>query len=53
MTMQLPASADALAIEISEKDGRTVVALQGALDAGTAPRLDEQFTQMSHRGVSM
>ena len=53
MTMQLPASADALAIEISEKDGRTVVALRGALDAGTAPRLDEQFTQMSHRGVSL
>jgi anti-sigma B factor antagonist len=50
--MQLPASADALAIEISEKDGRTVVALQGALDAGTAPRLDEQFAQMSHRGVN-
>jgi anti-sigma B factor antagonist len=50
--MQLPASADALAIEISEKDGRTVVTLQGALDAGTAPRLEEQFAEMSRRGVT-
>ena len=50
MTMQLPASADALAIEVSETDGRTVVALQGALDAGTAPRLDEKFAEMSRRG---
>jgi anti-sigma B factor antagonist len=53
MTMQLPASADALAIEISEKDGRTVVALRGALDAGTAPRLHEQFAELSRRGVSL
>jgi len=51
-TMQLPASADALAIEISEKEGRTVVALQGALDVGTAPRLDEQFAEMSRRGIT-
>ena len=50
--MLLPASAEALAIEISETDGRTVVALQGALDAGTAPRLDEQFAEMSRRGVT-
>jgi anti-sigma B factor antagonist len=52
MTMRLPASADALAIETSEIDGRTVVALQGALDAGTAPQLDEQFAEMSRRGVT-
>jgi anti-sigma B factor antagonist len=50
MAMQLPASADALAIEVSETDGRTVVALQGALDAGTAPQLDEKFAEMSRRG---
>jgi anti-sigma B factor antagonist len=53
MTMQLPASADALAIEVSEKDGRTVVALRGALDVGTASRLDTQFAEMSHRGVNL
>jgi anti-sigma B factor antagonist len=53
MTMQLPASADALAIEISEKDGRTVVALRGSLDAGTAPRLDEQFAEMSRSGINL
>jgi anti-sigma B factor antagonist len=51
MTMQLPA--DALAIEISEHDGRTVVALRGALDVGTAPRLEEQFTEMSRQGVTL
>jgi anti-sigma B factor antagonist len=53
MTMQLPASADALAIEISEKDGRTMVALRGALDVGTAPRLDQQFAEMSRRGATL
>ena len=26
--------------------------LQGALDAGTAPRLDEQFAELSHRGIT-
>jgi len=50
--MQLPASADALAIAISQADGRTVVALRGALDAGTAPRLDAQFAEMSQRGIN-
>jgi anti-sigma B factor antagonist len=50
--MQLPASADALAIDVSERDGRTVVALQGALDVGTAPRLDEKFAEMSRRGAT-
>jgi anti-sigma B factor antagonist len=53
MTMQLPASADALAIDISESDGRTVVALRGSLDVGTAPRLDEQFAEMSRHGVTL
>jgi anti-sigma B factor antagonist len=53
MTMQLPAPADALAIDISAKDGRTVVTLRGALDVGTAPRLDEQFTELSRRGINL
>ena len=52
MTMRLPVSAGALAIETSENDGRTVVVLQGALDAGTVPRLDEQFAELSRRGIT-
>jgi anti-sigma B factor antagonist len=53
MTMQLPAPADALAIEISEKDGRTVVALRGSLDVGTAGRLEDQFAEMSRHGTNL
>jgi anti-sigma B factor antagonist len=52
MTMRLPASADPLAIETSDNCGRTVVTLQGALDAGTAARLEEQFAEMSRRGIA-
>jgi anti-sigma B factor antagonist len=51
MTMHLPASADALAIAISQSDERTVVALSGALDASTAPQLVAQFAQLSRHGV--
>jgi anti-anti-sigma factor len=50
MTMQLPASTSGLAIQISEADGRTLIALHGTLDATTAPRLEAQFAELVRRG---
>ena len=52
MTMRVPISADALEIEVSEPDGKTVVALRGDLDAPPPPRLFEQFAQLSREGVT-
>jgi anti-sigma B factor antagonist len=52
MTMRLPISADALEIEVSEPEGKTVVALRGELDASTAPQLFEVFARLSRSGVS-
>lgn len=52
MTMRVPISADELEIEVSEPDGKAVVALRGDLDAANAPRLFAQFAQLSHEGVT-
>jgi anti-sigma B factor antagonist len=52
MTLQMPMAAESLGIEVSESDGRTVVRLQGELDAATAPRLYATFSDLSRRGVS-
>jgi anti-sigma B factor antagonist len=51
MTMRGPVSTDALEIEVSASEDRTVVALSGELDASSAPRLYEEFAQLSRRGV--
>jgi anti-sigma B factor antagonist len=51
MTMREPVSTDALEIEVSASEDRTVVALRGELDASSATRLYEEFAQLSRRGV--
>jgi len=51
MTMREPVSTDALEIEVSGSEDRTVVALRGELDASSATRLYEEFAQLSRRGV--
>jgi anti-sigma B factor antagonist len=52
MTMRVPISADALEIEVSEPEGKTVVALRGDLDASNAPQLFELFARLSRSGVT-
>jgi anti-sigma B factor antagonist len=52
MTMRVPISADALEIEVSEPEGKTIVALRGDLDASTAPQLFELFARLSRSGVT-
>ncbi len=52
MTMRVPISAHELEIEVSEPDGRAVVSLRGDLDVASAPRLFEQFAQLSRHGVN-
>ena len=44
MTMRGPVSTDALEIEVSASEDRTVVALRGELDASGASRLYEEFS---------
>jgi anti-anti-sigma factor len=51
-TMSTRVSADALELELSESDGRTVIRLRGELDASSSPRLFEKFAQLSRGGVS-
>jgi anti-sigma B factor antagonist len=51
MTMRVSVSTDALEIEVSASNGRTIVALCGELDASSAPRLYEEFAELSRRGV--
>lgn len=50
MTVQVPLSSDALGIVVSRSEGRTVVALTGALDAATAPKLSVQFASLARSG---
>jgi anti-sigma B factor antagonist len=52
MTLQMPIAAESLRIDVSDVDDRTVVRLQGELDAATAPRLYAAFSELSRRGVS-
>ena len=53
MTMRVPVLAHELEIELSQPDGKTVVvALRGELDASNAPRLFEQFAQLSRSGIT-
>ncbi len=52
MTTRVPISAQELEIAVSEPDGKAVVALRGELDASNAPRLFEQFAQLSRNGVT-
>ena len=52
MTTQLPTSADALSIQVTQRDDRAVVSLHGALDAATASRLYAQFAEISRRGMN-
>jgi anti-anti-sigma factor len=52
MSMRVPLSAAQLEIEVSEPDGKTVVAVRGELDASNAPRLFEQFALLSRSGVT-
>ncbi len=52
MTMRVPISADELEIDVSEHDGKTVVALRGELDASNAPRLFELFARLSRSGIT-
>jgi anti-sigma B factor antagonist len=52
MTVQMPLAAESLEIDLSEEGDRTIVALRGALDAATAPRLSAQFAELAQRGIS-
>ncbi len=52
MTMRVPVLAHELEIEVSQPDGKTVVALRGELDASSAPQLFEQFAQLSRSGIT-
>jgi anti-sigma B factor antagonist len=52
MTLQMPLAAESLGIEVCEGGERTVVKLEGELDAATAPRLYATFAELSRRGIS-
>ncbi len=52
MSMRVPISAEELDIKVSESDGIVVVSFRGDLDATNAPRLSEQFAQLSRHGVT-
>jgi anti-sigma B factor antagonist len=51
-TVQMPLAAASLGIEFSEEGARTNVALSGALDAATAPRLAAHFAELSRRQIA-
>lgn len=51
MTTWGPVLTDALEIEVSDAQDRVTVALRGQLDASGAPRLYEEFAQLSRSGV--
>ena len=50
MTSQVTVSSDALGVVVSHSEGRTVVTLNGELDATTAPKLSQQFAELSRSG---
>ena len=52
MTLRMPLSAGEMHIESSRSADRTVITLRGHLDAETAPRLHQQFTELSHLGIT-
>lgn len=52
MTLRMPMSAGDLHIESSRAADRTVVTLRGHLDAATAPRLYQEFAELSRLGIT-
>jgi anti-sigma B factor antagonist len=52
MTLRMPMSAGEMHIESSRFADRTVITLKGSLDAATAPRLYQQFTELSRLGIT-
>jgi anti-sigma B factor antagonist len=50
MALQLPVTTAALRVVVSQSQGRTVIALSGELNVITAPKLSQQFAELSRAG---